>query len=81
MNPAVKNGTKRSSRVAKSDESILPSDSRSMAPVSDDVYRFMPISLAGGDIKTLHGTNEHVSLVNLESMIKFYARLIATAAG
>ncbi|MBX9642721.1 MAG: M20/M25/M40 family metallo-hydrolase [Novosphingobium sp.] len=56
-------------------------DSRSMAPVSDDVYRFMPISLATGDVKMLHGTNEHVSLANLESMIKFYARLIATAAG
>ena len=56
-------------------------DSRSMAPVSDDVYRFMPISIASTDIKMLHGTNEHVSLVNLESMIKFYARLIATAAG
>jgi carboxypeptidase PM20D1 len=56
-------------------------DSRSMSPVSDDVYRFMPISLAGGDIKMLHGTNEHMTLTNLESMIRFYARLIATAAG
>lgn len=60
---------------------VAGTDSRSMSPVSDDVYRFQAIGLASGDIKMIHGTNEHMSLANLESLIRFYARLIATAAG
>ena len=60
---------------------VAGTDSRSMAPVSDDVYRFQAISLASGDIRMIHGTNEHMTLANLDSLIRFYARLIATAAG
>jgi carboxypeptidase PM20D1 len=56
-------------------------DSRNMAAVSDDVYRFMPIEISSTDIKLIHGTNEHISLKNLENQIRFFARLIATAAG
>lgn len=60
---------------------VAGTDSRSMAPVSDDVYRFQAIALASGDIRMIHGTNEHMTLANLESLIRFYARLIVTAAG
>ena len=56
-------------------------DSRSMTPVSDDVYRFAAISLATAETRMIHGTNEHITLKNLESAIAFYARLLATAAG
>ncbi|MEQ1498889.1 MAG: M20 family peptidase [Novosphingobium sp.] len=56
-------------------------DSRSMSGVSDDVYRFAPIKLATSETKMIHGTNEHMTLINFEGMISFYARLIATAAG
>lgn len=60
---------------------VAGTDSRSMSGVSDDVYRFQAIGLAAGDIKMIHGTNEHMTLSNLESLIRFYARLIATSAG
>ncbi len=60
---------------------VAGTDSRSMAPVSDDVYRFQAISLATTEIKMIHGTNEHMTLTNLESLIGFYARLMVTAAG
>lgn len=56
-------------------------DSRSMGPVSDDVYRFQAITVSTDLVKMIHGTNEHMSLANLESLVRFYARLIATAAG
>lgn len=56
-------------------------DSRSMTPISDDVYRFAAISLATGETKMIHGTNEHMTLRNLESLIAFYTRLLATSAG
>ena len=56
-------------------------DSRSMAGVSDDVYRFAAITLATTETRMIHGTNEHMTVKNLESLIAFYARLLATAAG
>lgn len=56
-------------------------DSRSMTPISDDVYRFAAITLATSETKMIHGTNEHMTVSNLESLINFYTRLIATAAG
>ena len=60
---------------------VAGTDSRSMTPVSDDVYRFAAISLATAETKMIHGTNEHITLKNLASAIAFYARLLATAAG
>lgn len=60
---------------------VAGTDSRSMTLVSDDVYRFAAISLATSETKMIHGTNEHITLKNLESAITFYARLLATAAG
>jgi carboxypeptidase PM20D1 len=60
---------------------ITGTDSRSMTPVSADVYRFQPILLAMNDIKMIHGTNEHMTLENLTRMTTYYAQLMATAAG
>ncbi len=59
---------------------VAGTDSKHMAGVADDVYRFQAISLATGDVKMIHGTNEHMTLANLDSLIRFYARLLATAA-
>jgi carboxypeptidase PM20D1 len=56
-------------------------DSRSMQGISDDVYRLLPFHLSLKDTAMLHGTNEHVSLENIERAINFYSRLIATSAG
>ncbi len=60
---------------------IAGTDSRNFSIVSDDVYRFMPMTFSTKDTAMIHGTNEHMSLKNLESMIRFYVRLVATAAG
>jgi carboxypeptidase PM20D1 len=56
-------------------------DSRYLQPVARDVYRFQPIALKLDETGMIHGTNEHLSLKNLERMVQFYASLIATAAG
>jgi carboxypeptidase PM20D1 len=55
-------------------------DSRYLAPAAKDVYRFQPMDFRLGDIGMIHGTNEHMTLKNLEQAVQFYARLIATAA-
>lgn len=56
-------------------------DSRNFTGLSQDVYRFAPAHLSTKDTAMIHGTNEHMSVENLGRMIRFYARLIATAAG
>jgi carboxypeptidase PM20D1 len=56
-------------------------DSRFLTPVAKDVYRFQPVEFGMKDIEMIHGTNEHMTLKNLEKMVQFYARLVATAAG
>jgi len=56
-------------------------DSRYLQGVAADVYRFQPMEFSLTDIGMIHGTDEHMTLKNLETAIQFYARLIATAAG
>jgi carboxypeptidase PM20D1 len=55
-------------------------DSRYLAGIARDVYRFEPIVASLSDFEMIHGTNEHLTLDNLRRMTDFYARLIATAA-
>ena len=55
-------------------------DSRYLKEVSQDTYRFQAMRLSTGETKMIHGTNEHVTLENLGSMIRFFTRLIATSA-
>lgn len=60
---------------------VAGTDSRSMEPVSDDVYRFMPMHFTLKESAMIHGTNEHMAIDSFKRMIDFYARLIATSAG
>jgi carboxypeptidase PM20D1 len=55
-------------------------DSRHLTGVSEDIYRFQPIVASVREFEMIHGTNEHMSLENLDRLTAFYARLIATAA-
>jgi carboxypeptidase PM20D1 len=57
------------------------SDSRYMSPIADDIYRFQPLVLSVKDTEMIHGTDEHMTLANLERMVRFYQRLVETAAG
>lgn len=54
-------------------------DSRHMAGLATDIYRFQPIVVRLDEFPMIHGTNEHMTLDNLRSMCEFYARLVATA--
>jgi carboxypeptidase PM20D1 len=56
-------------------------DSRYLAGVADDVYRFAPTWMSLNETEMIHGTNEHMSLENLTRMVRFYERLIETACG
>lgn len=56
-------------------------DSRSMAPLTDSIYRFAPIAATLDELKMVHGTNERMTLENLRRTVEFYTRLVATTAG
>ncbi|TCS13299.1 M20 family peptidase [Caulobacter sp. BK020] len=56
------------------------SDSRYMGPIADDIYRFQPLRLSVKDTEMIHGTNEHMTIANVERMVRFYQRLVETAA-
>ena len=55
-------------------------DSRALAGIADNIYRFSPMVASMRDFEMIHGTNEHMTLENLGRMTGFYSRLIATAA-
>lgn len=55
-------------------------DSRYMGGVASDVYRFQPLVLKVEETKIIHGTDEHISLDNVARMVRFYQRLVETAA-
>ena len=55
-------------------------DSRYLAGIARDIYRFQPIVASLRDFEMIHGTNEHLTLDNLRRMTVFYSKLLATAA-
>lgn len=56
-------------------------DSRVMAGIAEDVYRFMPVRMRLDELGMIHGTNERMSVENLDRMAEFYRRLIERTAG
>ena len=51
-------------------------DSRYYTSVCEHVYRFSPYLMTEEDLKTVHGTNERISVEGLAKMVQFYIRLI-----
>lgn len=60
---------------------LAGTDSYHLAPVADAVFRHQPLELSLSELTMIHGTNEHLTLANLERMLRFYARLIRATAG
>ena len=52
-------------------------DARKYEELTDCVYRFTPARVDNSEMKQIHGTNERVSLQNLEDSIKFYTAMFA----
>jgi carboxypeptidase PM20D1 len=56
------------------------SDSRHMAPIADNVYKFSPVRARSEDLPRFHGTDERIAIANYAELIRFYHRLISRAA-
>ena len=59
---------------------IAATDSYRMSPIAMDIYKFEFTRGELKDTEMIHGTNEHLSLQNLNRLTEFFARLIATTA-
>jgi carboxypeptidase PM20D1 len=55
---------------------VAGTDSHLYQPISDGVYRFMPIRARPADLSRFHGTNERISVANLGEMVHFYHQLL-----
>lgn len=53
-------------------------DSRHYLPITDNVFRFIPIHMGPEDMARFHGTNERVSVANMGEAVAFYIRLMET---
>lgn len=59
---------------------IAGTDSRFYEPVSESIYRFMPVQLNNDDLKRIHGIDERISIENYKAMIAFYYQLILNSS-
>jgi carboxypeptidase PM20D1 len=59
---------------------IAASDTKHYAPITRDVYRFLPILADTADLERIHGTNERIGLQNFAKAVQYYAQLIRNAS-
>lgn len=51
-------------------------DSRHFADVTENTYRFLPLTLTPTDTPRIHGVDERVAIADYEQAIRFYAELL-----
>ena len=47
-------------------------DSRHFAGLADQIFRFLPVHLTAGELASMHGPNERISVGALQTMYEFY---------
>ena len=52
-----------------------------LGPIAQDIYKFQFIRMDLTATEMIHGTNEHMTLANMQRLTQFFARLMATTAG
>jgi len=51
-------------------------DAKHFEPIASDIYRFSPMVITRGNIKSFHGLNERIAIRDIENGIRFYQQLI-----
>ncbi|HEV2705024.1 MAG TPA: M20 family peptidase [Pyrinomonadaceae bacterium] len=60
--------------------SIGATDARYYAPLTRNVYRFLPVTATTEDLARLHGTNERIAVEDFARTVVFYRQLIRNSA-
>ena len=55
-------------------------DSKHYVQISDNNYRFAPMTVGSTDVSRIHGTNERIKVEGYVKMIQYHAQLIKNAA-
>jgi carboxypeptidase PM20D1 len=55
---------------------VAGTDSRHYRNLTENIFRFLPLTVGPDDIDRYHGTNERISVEDYERCIRFYAQLI-----
>jgi carboxypeptidase PM20D1 len=55
---------------------VAATDSRHYATLSNDIFRFRPLTLRAEDLRRFHGINERISVKDYEQCVRFYVELI-----
>jgi len=55
-------------------------DGRLFAPLTKNIYRFLPVRLSDEDLQRFHGLNERVAVEDYFEVIRFYRTLITNGA-
>ncbi|RKH36566.1 M20 family peptidase [Corallococcus praedator] len=55
---------------------VAATDSRHFHPLSDSVYRFMPVRMTREDLARMHGRDERLSVAGHAAAIRFYAQYL-----
>jgi carboxypeptidase PM20D1 len=56
--------------------SVAATDTRDYERLSDNIYRFVPGRVKAGDLKSIHGTNERISVENYLEAVHFYRQVL-----
>lgn len=56
-------------------------DTKHYVRLAEQSFRFTPMRLGPGDLPRIHGTNERISVANLEEAIRFYGVLLRRLDG
>jgi carboxypeptidase PM20D1 len=60
---------------------VVVTDARYYSGLSRNVFRFLPLRLAPGDLQRMHGIDERIGIREYETAIRTYRQLIVEAAG
>jgi carboxypeptidase PM20D1 len=55
---------------------VAATDSRHYAPLSKNIFRFLPITVNSEDARRYHGTDERISVKDYERCVRFFVQLI-----
>lgn len=60
---------------------VAGTDTKHFSKISDDSYRFNPMTFGPDDLSRIHGINERVSIADLERAVQFYAQIMMGVDG
>lgn len=55
---------------------VATTDARHYEQITDNAFRFLPITLSKDDLSSIHGNNERIAVDNYKNLIRFYKRLM-----